>query len=175
VGNPAVPASFHEQFVGLFHDHFPRLCRLMNRLSGERELAMDVVQEAFMQLYQRGAMPDAPESWLITVALNRFRNAKSTRSRRLRLLTPSRGEGVHGEPALSPEESQEREESRLAVRRVLDQMPERDRYLLLLQAEGYRYREIAAALAIKEASVGVFLMRAKRAFRELYEQATDAS
>ena len=46
--------------------------------------------------------------------------------------------------------------------------------MLLLQAEGYRYREIAAALGLNEASVGVLLARARHAFRQVYEEASDA-
>ena len=54
------------------------------------------------------------------------------------------------------------------VRAALERLPERERQLLLLSAEGYRYRDMAAALELHEASVGVMLARAKRAFREIY-------
>jgi DNA-directed RNA polymerase specialized sigma24 family protein len=60
------------------------------------------------------------------------------------------------------------------VRSVLDRMTERERHLLLLRAEGYSYRDIAAALQLNEASVGVLLARAKRAFRDSYEDAFHA-
>lgn len=53
-------------------------------------------------------------------------------------------------------------------------MTERDQQLLLLRAEGYSYRDIAVALELNEASVGVLLARAKRAFREKYEEVFDA-
>ena len=166
--------SFHERFVRLFDADFPRLYRTMARLSGEPELAADVVQDAFVKLYQRGAMPDAPEAWLITVAMNLFRNEKTTRSRRLRLLTPARSEQTLADPPLSPEQALAGAASRRRVRVALERLPERDRRMLLLQAEGYRYREIAAALDLHEASVGVWLARARRAFRAAYEEAPDA-
>jgi RNA polymerase sigma-70 factor (ECF subfamily) len=60
------------------------------------------------------------------------------------------------------------------VRRALDRLPEREQRLLLLQAEGYSYREIAEALELNEASVGVLLARARRAFRKTYEEPSDA-
>ncbi len=156
--------SFHESFVRLFAADFRRLYRYMARLSGEPELAADVVQDAFVKLYQRGAMPDAPEAWLITVAMNLFRNEKTTRSRRLRLLTPARGEQILADPPPSPEGALPAAESHRRVRAALERLPERDRRMLLLQAEGYRYREIAAALDLHEASIGVWLARARRAF-----------
>ena len=154
----------------LFDAQFGRLHRVLNRLSGEPELAADVVQEAFVRLYARGSMPDSPEGWLISVAMNLVRNEKSRQSRRLRLLTPSRGEAVHGAPPPDPAEAAGAEASRWRVRQALERVPERERRMLLLQAEGYRYRDIALALGIHEASVGVFLVRARRAFRKAFEE-----
>ncbi len=167
--------SFHERFVEVFDTQFGRLYRYLDRLSGEPELAADVAQEAFVKLYQRGSMPDSPEAWLISVAMNLFRNEKSTRSRRLRLLTPARSEFALSDPPPSPEENVSAKESRLEVRRALDRLPERGRRLLLLQAEGYSYRDMARALKLNEASIGVLLARARRAFREAYEGTFDAS
>jgi len=166
--------SFHNQFVELFDAHFPRLFRVMNRLSGESELAADVVQEAFVRLYQRGSLPDAPEAWVITVAMNLFRNEKSTRSRRRGLLTPARSEHALADPPPSPEQAAAAKDARRQVRQTLDRLPERERRLLLLRAEGYSYRDIAAALELNEASVGVLLARARRAFRTTHEEAVDA-
>jgi RNA polymerase sigma-70 factor (ECF subfamily) len=160
--------SFHDQFVDLFNAHFPRLYRSLDRLSGEPELAADLAQEAFIKLYRRGAMPDAPHAWLITVALNLFRNVETTRRRRQRLLTLVRAEGAHSDAPPSPEEAHEADEVRRRVRAAVDRLPERERRLLLLSAEGYSYRDIAAALELNEASVGALLGRARRAFQEIY-------
>jgi RNA polymerase sigma-70 factor (ECF subfamily) len=162
-------ASFHDCFVALFDVQFPRLFRYLDRLSGEPDLAADVVQEAFVRLYRRGTMPDAPEAWLISVAMNVFRDVKSSRSRRRRLLTQARSEGVLADPPPSPDQVALAEESRLRVRRAIDRLPQRERRLLLLSAEGYSYRDIAAALELNEASVGTLLARARQAFRECYE------
>ncbi|MGH7567875.1 MAG: sigma factor, partial [Gemmatimonadales bacterium] len=86
-----------------FHVHFHRLYRYLDRLSGDPDLAADLAQEAFVKLYRRGALPVAPAAWLITVGLNLLRNARSTRSRRRRLLTPERGERVLADPPPSPD------------------------------------------------------------------------
>ena len=172
---PERAPTFHDQFVELFEAHFQRLYRYLSRLSGDPELAADVAQDAFAKLYGRGSLPDAPEAWLITVALNLFRNAASTRTRRLRLLTPARGEAVLADPPSSPDAVMEAEDTRRQVRQALDRMPERERNMLLLRAEGYSYRDIAHALHVNETSVGVLLARARRAFREIYGESTDAS
>lgn len=163
-----VNPSFDEHFVELFHAHFHRLSRYLDRLSGEPDLASDLAQEAFVRLYRRGSAPDAPGAWLITVATNLFRNARSTRARRVRLLTPARGEALAADPPPAPGHEAEMDESRRRVRTALDGLTERDRGLLLLRAEGYSYRDLAAALDLNETSVGTLLARAKRAFRDLY-------
>lgn len=167
--------TFHEQFVALFEVHHRRLFRYLHRLTGDRELASDLAQEAFVRLYQRDGMPNAPEAWLVSVALNLFRNESTTRRRRGRLLTPTRGEAAHSDRALPADQQVIHDESAARIRAAVDRMPERERHMLLLRAEGYSYREIAGALEINEASVGVFLARAKEAFRGHFEALADAS
>lgn len=138
-------ASFHDHFVALFQVHFPRLYRYLDRLSGEPDLAADVAQKAFLRLFRRGSLPDAPEAWLISAAMNLFRNEKSGRHAVLTGESPRR------------------------VRAAINGMPERERQLLLLRAEGYSYRDMAAALDLNEASIGTLLARSRSAFRECYE------
>lgn len=165
---------FHEEFAGLFRAHYPRVFRVMDRLSGDPHLAADVVQEAFVRLYRRGSLPDRPEAWLVSVAMNLFRNERSKERRRLRLLTPSRIEQVLGDPPPSPEGAARDQGASRRVRHALDHLPERERRMLLLRAEGYSYRDIAAALRLNEASVGVLLARAREAFKTAYEEPADA-
>jgi RNA polymerase sigma-70 factor (ECF subfamily) len=149
----------------LFTAHFQRLWRFTDRLCGDPDLAADLVQEAFVKLIERGSLPDAPAAWLITVTLNLFRNQRTTRARRGRLLTLARAAEILGDSPPAPDQTALADDTRRRVRAALDQLPEREQALLLLQAEGYRYRDIAAALDLNEASVGVLLARARRAFR----------
>jgi RNA polymerase sigma-70 factor (ECF subfamily) len=166
--------SFHDQFVELFQAHFGRLYRYLDRVSGEPELAADLAQDAFIRLYRRGSLPDTPEAWLISVAMNLFRNARAKDQRRRRLLTVTRGEAAHSDPLPSPEQATAAEDARRRVRVAIDRLPTRERDMLLLQAEGYSYRDIALALGLNQASVGTLLARAREAFRQTYEGAGDA-
>jgi len=166
--------SYDDRFRALFATHAGRVFRVLDRLTGDYEMAQDLTQEAFVQLYRRGQEPDRPEAWLITVALNLFRNARSTASRRARLLTPERGARAHSDPATLPSELVEAAEERAAVRIAIDQLDERERLLLLLRSEGYSYRELARELDVNESSVGTLLARARRAFRAAYEGAMHA-
>jgi RNA polymerase sigma-70 factor (ECF subfamily) len=169
------PASFHDQFTTIFDANFAPLYRYLDRLSGEPELADDVAQETFVRLYRRGSLPDAPEAWLISVAMNLFRNVQTTRRRRRRLLTTERATRAHADPSPPADERAVAEETRLRVRATIDAMPERERQLLLLQAEGFSYREIAAGLELHEASVGTLLARARDLFRAHYQEHSDVS
>ena len=167
--------TFHDEFVQLFETHFGKLYRFFDRLSGDPELAADVAQGAFARLYHRGAMPDSPQAWLISVAMNLLRNERSTVTRRRNLLAIVGAEAVVAATPPSPFEQVAERESRDRVRAALDRLPERERHLLLLRAEGYSYREMAVALRLTETSVGTLLARAKQTFRETFEGAHDAT
>jgi RNA polymerase sigma factor (sigma-70 family) len=167
--------SFRDDFVELFNAQFHRLYRYMDRACGDPELAADIAQETFVKLYQRGALPDAPGAWLVTVATNLLRNAHTTRARRSRLLKVVPDAETFADRAVSPAHLTESRDVSRRVRRTLDRMPERERQLVLLRAEGYSYRDIAAALDLREASIGTLLARAKRVFRQFYTEETDAS
>jgi RNA polymerase sigma-70 factor (ECF subfamily) len=166
--------GFDRNFSDLFDAHFSGLYRFLDRLSGEPELAADLAQETFLRLYRRRSLPDRPEAWLITVALNLFRNQRSMRARRRILLTASRGERLHSDPPPAPGVGVDKH-IRERVRAAIDGLSERDRALLLLRAEGFAYRDIARALDLNEGSVGTLLARAKRAFRNACGDLDDAS
>lgn len=165
--------SFEEHFTILFETEFPRLYRYLDRLSGDPDLAADLAQESFVRLYRRGSMPDRPGPWLVTVALNLFRNTRTMSARRGRLLSLARAEATLSDPPPLPGQSGSSESDRVRV--ALNRLSQRERELLLLRSEGYSYRELARALSLHEPSIGTLLLRAKQAFREAYEHVPDAS
>lgn len=161
----ATAVSFGHAFRRVFESDFERVRRILHRLSGDPDLACDLAQDAFVRLYERGSLPESPASWVITVGLNLLRNAQSSDVRRRRLLTIARGERSHSDPPPAPDDEVTRAELRARVRTALDALPERDRALLLLRAEGFSYKEMAVALDLHEASVGTLLLRAGRRLR----------
>jgi RNA polymerase sigma factor (sigma-70 family) len=165
---PEAQTEFREDFVRVFDTEFRRLCRYIDRLSGDPDLAADVAQDAFVRLYQRGSLPDETAAWLLTVAMNLFRNVQVMRSRRRRLLTPWRMARAVGDPPPRPDERITSDEMQRRVRAALQRVSVRSRQLLLLRAEGYSYREMASALQLNDHSVGVLLARAKADFRAAY-------
>ena len=163
--------SFRELFREAFDAHYASIFRYLDRLSGDPDLAADIVQEAFVRLYRRGSLPEKPDRWLVTVALNLFRNRWSKRTRR-RELRSLRESSLRPSVPETPLEATRTSEKRERVRAALDRLTERDRELRLLRAEGYSYRDMAAILDLNESSVGTFLARARRSFLEAYEEET---
>lgn len=168
--SPPTPApDFGLAFEALYIAGFRSLYTYLDRLTGDPALAADVAQDAYLRLHSRGALPENPTAWIVTVAHNLLRDAMRKRRRQLRLLTADPIGVPTASAAPSPDAALLAEEHRQLVRGTLDRLPVRDRQLLLLRHAGYSYREIAIALELKEGSVGTLLVRATAAFRRLYE------
>jgi RNA polymerase sigma-70 factor (ECF subfamily) len=131
-----------------------------------------VGQEAFVRLFERGKMPDDPSAWVISVAHNLLRDWDRKRARRSRLLKVEVGSGLVavGDPPALPDEASAGKEREAAVRSALESITPRQRELLLLRAEGYRYREIASITGMQPGSVGKTLVRAMAALSDALEE-----
>lgn len=148
----------------LFERHYPPLVRFLHGRLGDRDRAEDLAQEAFVRLIAR--RPREPGPWLYAVGANLARDdvrRETRRSRRLALLSR------HGADDALPERDRLVEaEHAAAVRAALALLSERDRTLLLLRAEGYSYREVAAVLGVAPSSVAPLLGRAQRRFARAF-------
>lgn len=167
--------GFEDAFAALFADRSAPLYGYLGRLSGDSELAEDIVQECFVKLHQRGAMPDDPEAWLVTVAHNLLRDERRRGTRRGRLLQERITEVPTGDRPAPADDRALAAERIEAVRRALTLLPLRDRQLLLLRHEGYGYREIADVLHLAPGGIGTMLARATAAFRKAYHELFGAS
>ena len=153
-------------YDALFRDVYPSLFRYLHRLTGDSDQAEDIAQEAFVRLLGRSLPGDEARLWLFTVATNLFRDGARTRKRRERLLT-----ATPWKPAAlpAPDEEVERKNAVQQVRRALEQIPERDRQMLLMREEGFKYDEIARVAAVAPGSVGTLLARATKRFLAVYD------
>jgi RNA polymerase sigma factor (sigma-70 family) len=150
-----------------FRQVYPSLFRYLHRLTGEEDTAADIAQESFVRLLNRKLTEDEARRWLFTVATNLVRDAgrRTTRHRRLLAISPPT-------PTAAPraDEQMERSEAVEAVRAALDRLPQRDRQMLMMREEGFRYDEIAAAVGVTASSVGTLLARALKRFKEAYSE-----
>ena len=66
-------------FDGLFRTEYPRLVRALTLACGDREVAADVAQDAFLQAHRHWRRVSAyaePAAWLRRVAVNRLANRR---------------------------------------------------------------------------------------------------
>lgn len=143
----------------LFDRCYPALVRFLYRRLGDRDLAEDLAQEAFIRLVRED--PERPEGWLFVVAANLARDAHRRDFRRARRLALLAGQ-QDTVAAPSGEQQLEQGETVASVRLALEALSERDRTLLLLHEEGVPYRELARAIQVKESSVAPLLNRARQ-------------
>jgi RNA polymerase sigma-70 factor, ECF subfamily len=154
------------EFEKLFERLYPSLFRYLNRLTGDPDVADDIAQEAFVRLLRQDLAEQEVRPWLFTVAMNLVRDTARKTDRRQRLLT---GAPRMVSPLPRPDEGLERSEEIEGVRRALDQLPPRDRQLLLMREEGFKYDEIARVVGVAPASVGTLIARALKRFVETYK------
>ncbi len=165
------------RFDELFQRFYPDLFGLAYRVLGDRFETEDVLQEAFMKL-AASPLVERPDheagAWLRRVCLNlAFNRLRSQRRARARLEHVGRLADDGVDSAASPTLAVLRGEQQARVRKALQQLPERQRWCLLLRHSGYSYAEVAATLDVAVGSVGVLLARAERAFRDRYEEDDD--
>lgn len=153
-------------FNHLYERLHPSLWRYVHRLVGDGDTADDVVQDAFVRLLSRPDLDgDSARLWLFTVATNLVRDRGRTISRRRRLLAA----GLMTPDPIRPADSEiERDQRVQAVRSALARLPERDRQLLLMREEGFKYHEMAEVVGVAAGSVGTLIARAVRRFTEIY-------
>ena len=152
-------------FEAAYQSHWTPLLRYVDRMVGDSDLAEDVAQESFVRLLGQEIPDDEVRRWLFAVATNLVRDDARMTTRRRRLLAQRHAQsGLAGDQAELPDRSVERAERIAAVRAALAQLPARDRQLLLMREEGFRYAEIARAIEVAPGSVGTLLARALRRF-----------
>lgn len=163
---------FLVDYDDLFERFYPSLHRYCIRLTGDGDVADDVAQESFVRMV-RGEVtgdPKALKVWLFRTALNLVRDRSRIRSNRRRLLeeNPDAASGP-GEPDL-PDRELLRARRIGRVRHVLRSLDERDRTLLVMREEGFKYEEMANAVDVATNSVGTLLARAEKRFARAYRE-----
>jgi len=159
-------------FEAAFQDHQAPLFRYVHRLVGDSDLASDVVQESFFRLLSNPLPDEDVRRWLFTVATNLVRDDARMRVRRQRLLVEQYGSSdLAGDPIEVPDQATIRKERISAARAALEQLSERDRQMLLMREEGFRYSEIAKVIDVAPGSVGTLLARALRRFAKVVDPA----
>ena len=163
--HPAKPSPLEEEVVGLFDQLQDRLLRYLLSLGLQAAESEEIVQEAFLALFQhlqRGKPRHNLRGWVFQVAHNLgLKQRKATQRNRQNLLEHHWTSMDH---APDPEQQLATNQRHMKLASVLQALPEQDRRCLSLRAEGLTYREIAQVLEISLGSVSLSLGRSLARF-----------
>ena len=152
----------HDAFAAFYGRTARPLWRYLARITGDRQLAEDLLQETFYRFLRAGASYETEahrRNALYLIATNLARDGRRRAAARPTPV-PDPGKVLDDQPASGPAGSAERAAH---VREALARLRPRDRSLLwLAYGEGSTHREIAEALGLKAGSVKLLLFRARR-------------
>jgi RNA polymerase sigma factor (sigma-70 family) len=155
------PTTFHE----LYDRYAGEVYRFAHWSTGNADDARDITSETFVRVWtaDEELRMASVKAYLFAIARNLHRKQWRRQSRHVVL-----DEAIHDtpDPAASPAEAAANQEDLLRAFETMQKLPELDRTILLLRADGeLSYEDIAAAtgLSVTAAKVRVFRARAKLA------------
>ncbi|MGE3276264.1 MAG: sigma-70 family RNA polymerase sigma factor [Vicinamibacterales bacterium] len=173
-------AGDDEAYETLVRQHGPRLMAVARRFLASEDDARDVVQDAFLSAFRSLGRFEGQarlSTWLHRIVVNAALMKLRTRRRKPEepldpLLPAYRDDGHHAERFSSWDEpadvALERRETRDLVRRLIDELPETYRTVLLLRdIEGFGTDETAELLGVTPNAAKIRLHRARQALRTL--------
>jgi RNA polymerase sigma-70 factor (ECF subfamily) len=178
-----------QAFRALIERYHDPLMRFLHRLTGQRQLAEDVFQDAFLQVHQSLEGFDVTrrfKPWLFTIAANKGRDALRKIGRRPAVsLSASTGNGGEDGPAFVdlmsidlPHASTriEQAEQSAMVQRALDRLsPRLKETLLLAYFQKLSYAQLSDMLEIPLGTVKSRIHAAVASFAKSWQEEVEAS
>ena len=164
-----MPFAMDEAAFRAFYDRTaPALWAYVSRLSGDRQLADDLLQESYYRLLRSRETFEGEahrRNYLFRIATNLVTDARRGRFAAAWRTIPLPDVPVESDGM----------ETRADVQRALAGLKPRDRALLwLAYAQGSSHSEIAGVLGVKTASIKLLLFRARRRMAALLTRKSDA-
>jgi RNA polymerase sigma-70 factor, ECF subfamily len=165
----------------LVAEHQRMVYQLAFHLLGNRDEALDLSQDVFMRVFRtlphfRGH--SQLRTWIYRIVVNQARNRQRWWRRRHRASQVSLDQHLetHAEPSGNPQVAPDNvlAQKRLAsqLRRALDALPFDQRSVIVLrEIDGLSYDEIAFSLGVTLGTVKSRLTRARRALRDVLQEA----
>lgn len=151
----ALKASDREAFKNIFNHFYAILLAYASKILESRETAKDVVQEAFITLWNQRDTVDPGKSLkalLYRIVYTRCLN--QIRDRRLVGLNEENFENLTDPQHFEPDVMNEKEGIKEILEKIVSKLPERQREALLLsRQEGLTHVEIAEIMECKPATV----------------------
>jgi RNA polymerase sigma-70 factor (ECF subfamily) len=160
------PVDDHEATLRLFRETLPELYAFVaRRCGGDRSLAEDVTQEAWLraiEAWRRNGPPREPVAWLKTTAANLLCNELRSSARR------ERSSAEAPDTLAAPAEVERDDE---ALRQGLGRLPHDDARLIeQFHVHGASTRELARERGASERAIEGRLRRARLKLREFLER-----
>lgn len=160
----------------LYHDYAPAIFRFCRRALPTREDAEDATMDIFMKLKEKLVQYDQTRSftaWLYKVAANHCWDVL----RRRKIRQDKETDDLESVPLEHPDPNQLeqliQQKTGEEVRRALDKLGTRARMALVMRYySDMSYDEIADALGVRRAFVGVVLLRARHELRQALGQSS---
>lgn len=176
MGEPVRDASSSEsidqrrRLVDLYDASMPEVYGYLSSRCGSANVAEDLTSETFLaaaDAVRRGVVPDLTVAWLIGVARHKLVDHWRRRERDDRLLT-----AVESQP-VPDDDPWEVHLDLLVAHRVLGQLGGHHRSALTLRyLDELPVRRVAECLGRTEGATEVLLVRARKAFRRIYDDLT---
>ena len=161
--------SFRDDVLPLKNELF----RLALRITLNPAEAEDVVQETMIKVWNRRDKWDEIES-IEAFCLTICRNIALDKTRKMENQNASLEDGhdaLDSSYASNPEEQAMQQDRIQLVRRLINDLPEKQRSVMQLRDfEGKSYKEIAQIMAISEEQVKINIFRARQTIRQKFEQ-----
>ena len=147
-----------DAFEIVFDRHGSAAFSLAYRMCGQRSIAEDIVQEAFLALWRSGARYEpgrgGVRSWVLSVVRNRAIDSFRTRTAKQTRDVHDDGISERMPAADSPELDAIRNEEGRDVRRALGELPAEQRQVIeLAYFGGYTHLEVAELLGLPPGTV----------------------
>ncbi|HCE00733.1 MAG TPA: RNA polymerase subunit sigma-24 [Armatimonadetes bacterium] len=165
-------------FERLFERHRVMVFRIAYRMTGRRDDAEDITQDAFLKAYQnlhRYRDEARFTTWLVRIVTNLATDRARMANRRHSLEQQEAGGALDwmtvGTTREDPSENLEREQMARLVQAALAELPPHHRLMIVLRdLEEKDYQEIAGIVGTTVGGVKLRVLRARRALRDKVNQ-----
>ncbi len=157
-----------EQLVGLIDQHKGIIYQIANSYCRNPEDRRDLVQEIVIQIWKSHGRYDERfklSTWIYRIALNTAISAYRREKKRTDRVSPL--EEIIIEPAV---EIGQPDPKIATLHRIIDQLDELNRALMILYLDDNSYRDIASILGITETNVATKINRLKLKIKEQFTQ-----
>src|SRR5947207_11527767 len=160
-----------DQFSALVEEHKGIIHKIANSYCRNAEDRKDLIQEIIVHLWKSHGRYDDRfklSTWIYRIALNVAISAYRREKKRSERISPM--EEIIIEPAA---ESEQPDPKIAALHRIIDQLDELNRALMILYLDDNSYRDIAGILGLTETNVATKINRLKLKIKEQFTQTHD--